>query len=93
MKIQLLLSFMTLGLALGEPIPKQALSQRQTDNTCPKMSCTEFSSRRYRLSEYISSFYRNAYHGKVSDDTEKQVEKIRADIKKLEACRPKDCGA
>ena len=32
MKIQLLLSLIALGFTLGEPIPKQALSQRQADD-------------------------------------------------------------
>ncbi|KAE8322175.1 hypothetical protein BDV39DRAFT_210022 [Aspergillus sergii] len=42
MKIQLLLPLMTLGFALGEPIPKQALSQRQTDDSISSGVCALF---------------------------------------------------
>ncbi|OGM45230.1 hypothetical protein ABOM_005891 [Aspergillus bombycis] len=88
MKIQILLSLMTLGLALGEPIPKQALSQRQTDNTCPtKMSCSTFKSESFRLSQWANAISHNASQGKLDDELKKQIAELEAEGKKLEACR------
>ncbi|KAE8333352.1 hypothetical protein BDV39DRAFT_199078 [Aspergillus sergii] len=46
MKIQLLFSLMTLGLVLGEPIPKQALSQRETnDGSAGVLDCATYRTR------------------------------------------------
>ncbi|KAB8273052.1 hypothetical protein BDV30DRAFT_238923 [Aspergillus minisclerotigenes] len=89
MKIQLLLSLIALGFTLGEPIPKQALSQRQADdNSSSPKPCEAWRERMMDLKTQTFQARQDYYNGMPNLS---RVQDLYSQIAELTQQKPAGC--
>ncbi|KAE8142346.1 hypothetical protein BDV38DRAFT_278512 [Aspergillus pseudotamarii] len=93
MKIHLLLSLIALGFTLGEPIPKQALSQSQTetvDNSSNQITCEIWTAQMSKV-QTARDRANQEYRRTLSPAAVKALSSANKDVADLLAQKPADC--